>query len=767
MEDTPHLPRSRKAARSLTAALLIPTLAPFAPAAPPAPPNATSASWQTQATAAQLTPAHIEQLARDKLLIGPQTHRQIFTPYTAPVGDKVRFITSDAALAAYHALFEDSFRELELRRAYTLRGHLHTLLKLSFLNADPARIIHERALIQHILGPALIVLGAPLTDFDEKLRPEIERQAALIRTAESIELPEWLGPPSRDLDSLDYRRCKPVSFYVGQPALENYFRAMRWLQLVPLRADRDTELTAWALLAVAISENKKVLPQIADYFSSLNLFVGPQADRGLVIGDDVLLWRAKDIVMPWDLPKALKTLRQHLLDANADAPLSSINDERRERPSTARDDASRLANIRFRIAPTFALPDAELISQALDAKIRPNGLMIAALLGSSFAEERMPKVPAADWATWKKSARALTLSQDGAPRSLYADYFDTLRTLNTPPVENAPAFMRSPAWQAKTVQTQLASWAQARHTYTLQAKLSVTYFGAMANDRRPPPGFVEPNPTFWREYTRLVERTSTLLKDYGVFTTSAIVSAARLREAANLLEKQGLHLPTATRELLSKVSDEFDSWRISGLVRQLGNKTLFATNKYASDEALRADVRQTIDFLNESAAKIESGQMPAIDVDSVTTPEIPLADRWQALTTLARQLETIVVKQIDETELNDADRIVLILFGQRLAHCMGYFASSSKNPRDDAPRWAEVAHDVDADQSLGIGTSRAQTIHVLYPWHGEELLCVGAVLPYFEEWAPTKRLTDDEWKQKLDSPAAPPPPTWIQPLLAR
>ena len=759
MEDTPHPPRSRKAARALTAALLIPALALFAPAAPPAPTNATSASWQTQATAAQLTPAHIEQLARDKLLIGPQTHRQIFQPYIAAGMEKTRFITSDAALAAYHALFEDSFRELELRRAYTLRHHLETLLKQS--RSPGSNKVPADDLIQHLLGPALVVLGAPLTDFDEKLRPEIERQATLIRTAEAVELPEWLGPPTDDLVSFDYRRCKPVSFYVGQPALENYFRALRWLQLVPLRADRDNELTAWALLARVVSDWQSPRPELAAFFSSLSLFVGPQADRGLIAGNEIIRRQIIEELPLVSDDRGMRSLRSLLLQTESDLLPNAINDELRLRP----DAKNRLAQIRFRIAPTFALPDAELISQALDANIRPNGLMIAALLGSSFAEERMPKVPAADWAKWKKSARTLTLSQDGAPRSLYADYFDTLRTLNAPPVENAPAFMRSSVWQAKTVQTQLASWAQARHTYALQAKLSISSLGASFG--RPPPGFIEPVPAFWREYTRLVERTARLLKESGAFIESAGASAAYLREEAYAIEKLGLHLPDATLASFKAASDEIPSPLVTAMdiLFEADAETVPLKFDYESAEEMRAAFREAIVLIRAHADKIEQGAAPPLP--NWGRGETSLPDRWQSLLVLSRQLETIVVKQLDETELSNADRFVIIEFGEKLAHTMGYFASSYHFARDDAPRWAEVAHITDDDQSLGIGTSRAQTIHVLYPWHGEELLCVGAVLPYFEEWAPTKRLTDDEWKQKLDSPAAPPPPTWIQPLLAR
>jgi hypothetical protein len=769
MEETPLSPRlhsftPRRVAHAFKTAIPLARIFTFAAALTLIATTATAhaADWRADAVKAGLTPPQIDQLARDKLIIGPETHPQIFTPYIQAGREKIRFITSDAALAAYHALFEDSFRELELRRAYVLRTHLQTLFKQTRghgPNQSPAQ-----EFIQQLLGPALVVLGAPLTDFDEKLRPEIEHQVALIRAATDVALPEWLGPPTADLVALDYRRCKPVSFYAGQPALENYFRALRWLQLVPLRADRDNELIAWALMANLANDPK--MPEFAAFFSSLSVFVGPQTDRGLSISDELLRQYAHSLASaaieyPEGQIKALKSMRACLLP-DLDSPPNSINNDFRFKGDHSTIDA-RLAQIRFRIAPTFALPDAEIISQSLHAHIRPDGLMIAAFLGSEFAAKHMPKVPDGTWASWKKSARALTLSRDGAPRSLYADYIDTLRALNAPPVENAPAFMRSPAWQAKTLQTQLASWTQARHTYTLQAKFSVTYFSYVAYSR-PPPGFVEPNLPFWREYDRLVERTARLLKDSGVFTSSPLTESTRQREAADALEKLGLHHKDATLASLKTIPDDLVLGRSVILIRSLGNDALLHRTTYPSDEAMRADFQQGIDFLNTTALKIERAELTSVELPN--DGAIPLSDRWTALATLARQLETIVAKQLDETELNDADRFVLIQFGQKIAHTMGYFSDAYKLPRDDAPRWAEVAHDTDADQSLGIGTGRAKTIHVLYPWHGEELLCAGAVLPYFEEWAPTRRLTDDEWKQKLDSPAAPPPPSWIQPVLA-
>ena len=86
------------------------------------------------------------------------------------------------------------------------------------------------------------------------MRDEINRQVELIRRADVRDLPRWLGPPSHTLLTIDYRRFKPIGFYPASESLQNYFRAVRWLQSIPLRGDRDNELTAIGLLGYATME---------------------------------------------------------------------------------------------------------------------------------------------------------------------------------------------------------------------------------------------------------------------------------------------------------------------------------------------------------------------------------------------------------------------------------------------------------------------------------------------------------------------------------
>jgi hypothetical protein len=64
---------------------------------------------------------------------------------------------------------------------------------------------------------------------------------------------------------------------------------------------------------------------------------------------------------------------------------------------------------------------------------------------------------------------------------------------------------------------------------------------------------------------------------------------------------------------------------------------------------------------------------------------------------------------------------------------------------------------------LEVGIGRAQVIYLLYAWRGGEILCRGAVMPYYE-FTHDRRMNDGEWKALLDSPARPDLPDWVKPI---
>lgn len=210
-------------------------------------------TWQAAAAERKLDAATIAALAKDKMAYGSSV-KQSFEPY---LGGPV-FITSDSILNAFHVLFEDSFRELELRRAARFRPDFEKLLTSARQLAASGNVLTpEQAApaLQHlerVLGPALVLNGTLLDFFAAANHADIQAQVDRLNAATTTELPAWLAPADpTSLLAIDYARCRPVGFYTAPARLAAYFRAMRWLQLVPFRANREHEFDAMVLLACA------------------------------------------------------------------------------------------------------------------------------------------------------------------------------------------------------------------------------------------------------------------------------------------------------------------------------------------------------------------------------------------------------------------------------------------------------------------------------------------------------------------------------------
>ncbi len=614
--------------------------------------------WRAQAERLGFGAEDLTRLERDKLFIEDLQLKQSFEGYTRPRGPV--FVTSDVMLNAFHVLFEDSFHELELRRVGVLREELERLVRRSREQIARFSARHEFAVeevrpgwehLQRVVGPALRLLGTAPEFFDEAVRGDIEAEVARIRAAKEIALPQWLEPTSRDLLAIDYRRMRPVGFYVEDEQLADSFRAVRWLQSVPFRMERDRELVAMALMGTALDHDPR-------FFGAYGGLLGRPDDPDLtravdefqnfLSGSDRSLSEQMAFCRRWLLREEFSRDEWGKLNDAVSLPLEA---------------QEKLAQIRFRVMSAFRLPESLALAGDTEAGRLPRGLVVAALLGSKFAEARLGADESGRRAEAMAAARADwhpggVVERRRGEASVHDRYLDVLATLAAPAEADAPGFMRGEAWAAKSCQTILAGWAQQRHTFTLQAKEDVLYFGLM----QLPPGFVEPNPVFFGALANLVQHTEGLLSRAG-------------------------------------------------------------------------------------GTDSNSGA-------------------WRQLERMARRLEAMAHKQLRQQDWSVDEAKFLRDFGESIAAVMGYAGNSWMKPNDDAPRWATVASDPRSGTLLAVAVGRARPIHVLYPWHGHEVLCHGAIMTYYEYTA-EERLTDAEWKARLDSEEAPMLPDWIEPIVAR
>ena len=139
-------------------------------------------------------------------------------------------------------------------------------------------------------------------------------------------------------------------------------------------------------------------------------------------------------------------------------------------------------------------------------------------------------------------------------------------------------------------------------------------------------------------------------------------------------------------------------------------------------------------------------------------------DHWLRLALLCRRLEALSRKELRGQALSTEDAGLLMSFGEKLAGIMLYDGNSYLEPNDDAPRVADILTNPREGRYLHAGVGRPRALYVLYPYEGREVLCRGAMLPYFELIEST-RMNDAEWRKRLDSTSPPAAPTWLTPII--
>ena len=145
-------------------------------------------------------------------------------------------------------------------------------------------------------------------------------------------------------------------------------------------------------------------------------------------------------------------------------------------------------------------------------------------------------------------------------------------------------------------------------------------------------------------------------------------------------------------------------------------------------------------------------------------PDLGVSDSLYAMASLADQLDelgTAAALQLAGEELGD--------FGWTLTTCLGfhectYTETPYNRPEGDPPEVPLVAAVSGAQESvLEAATGYVDRIYVVVPLEGGLEVAQGGVFSYYEFIQPRdQRLTDDEWRDRLDAGGAPPRPAWTE-----
>ncbi len=435
------------------------------------------------------------------------------------------YISADAILHALHYSFGYLLKETEKRYLSTQLGYavnfLHKYTENFPLNIDSDE--YQKALrdfdIYTTVTRCLLVPDLPSPIFFEENYTEVKNILSYIDGKSPVKHNLF----SETLREIDYSQFTIRGHYADDWYLKTYFRAMMWLgrteilltnpENSPMYNHSKSDIKRMTILSAMIAEaafESGAEPYLQRIEETLSYFLGSQ--------DNISIWDIHEIMDDMQITSsdliddstldifrekvlALSSANQHY---NSQILYSDITSpEKVEPPSVFLMMGQRpiidgfiTANVVF---------DKVLFEGQKVKRMVPKTLDILFALGNDASVQLLDKeIEKYHYAPNLAALRYLIegYEDDFWESSTYTSWLSSIKSLN-PPVErdSLPLFMQTSAWWQKTMNTQLASWAELRHDFLLYAKQPYT----LSYECSYPHGFVEPVPELFANIRKFWE----------------------------------------------------------------------------------------------------------------------------------------------------------------------------------------------------------------------------------------------------------------------
>ena len=502
----------------------------------------------------------MDMLARQGFAIVPAQHNQLFHVYEKnDYNDFPSFVTTDLFLQLFHLYFDASLREVEEKRLSATMTELchglyqHFTDRLSALQGNKDEQMRDNAAwCQAYFAVALRLLTDTLPSVNPTYADMAKAEVAKV-LAEESEMSPFLGPDYMPPSGVffAYGLFRPRGHYTRSEQSARYFRAMMWLQSVPLGTDYPEQLQRAVLMAEAL-ERPDLYARYQSVAEPLTYLMGASDNVTILqVGAECRRLGGKPGGKKW-----LAALRRNV-EAIAERQM-------RIRPLFAH-----TSKYKVNFMPQRYQPDGEALLKLVDAKNFPSrreapmGLDIMAAMGSETAKEIQRQMKEnMEWEGFRAGMdTAQIIMQRIHTDTTVANHWMRVLQLVGDSTADAPYFMRTPQWGKKSLNAMLASWAELKHDAILYAKQPIE---AECGGGGPEPpvlkGYVEPNLRFWEEAVNLVDETMGLFKKYGLVTSKLSTTTERIRDLAAFC------LSITQKELAGKepTSEEYNQIEIIG-----------------------------------------------------------------------------------------------------------------------------------------------------------------------------------------------------------
>jgi hypothetical protein len=474
---------------------------------------------------APLSIAQRRMLAQNLFACSPTHTKQLFQVYEDnDYRNLPSFVTTDAILHLYHIFYDFTLRTVEEQALMPVLQRLTEGMLADSITTwkETGEPQLKQAALKNVV---YFAVAARLLGLQPSLPPEANEMARI--ELELIANHEGFKIGSIFPYLVDYSQFVPRGHYTRSESLQRFFRVMMWYGLTPfaLRTNegRTDEAIRQSLLLVRSLYRSRLDGDWATIYEPTSFYVGS--------ADDVT-------------PAEWKVAMEQAFGAGAD--VAAFADPVRFEAFVAAAQKLRPARIqtRTRIQPNQPkvpdpsiqlrfmgqryIPDSEIL-QRLSIPLQrvfPSGLDVMAVLGSQRALDILDSHSAIynpnNWGDYKpERARLIEEFAQVKPTTwnsnLYWSWLYALKALLAPAPEGYPSFMRNAAWQDKSLNTALGSWAELRHDTILYGKQS----GAEQGDGDEPfayKGYVEPNVLVWQRLLSLTRQSREGLTARGLLS---------------------------------------------------------------------------------------------------------------------------------------------------------------------------------------------------------------------------------------------------------
>lgn len=449
------------------------------------------------------------------------------------------FITTDSVLQVYHIFYDFTLRNVETEK---LSGVLQTLTKGMLKESRTLAGQMKQAEWKKAASDNQCYFAIPYTLLGKTpiVTPAqnqiVNKEIALIKAA-SGRTRSALFPWEPD-----YSQFIPRGHYTRTDLLKRYFKAMMWYGYMqfpviwPMDGTDETGQTGkpdyphirqallmnWMLFNTQIG-GKPAIETWQQVYEPTAFYVGTSDDLTLyqykavmdkVYGPKVTLAQLQD---EGKLKEAYAELRKLALP-KINVRLFDVNTGKKMP-----------YGVMFKFMGQRYIPDSEMMQRLVKYPERsfPKGLDVMAVLGSKRAADILDnvyKVPK-DWSGYLPARDKLVKEFAAKPLStwqsnLYWGWLWALGSFTEPFGKGYPLFMTNQAWEDKSLNTALGSWAELRHDTLLYAKQSGVECGGGGEEEPPRPrGYVEPNVEFYNRLIWLTKASKTGLSERGLLSS--------------------------------------------------------------------------------------------------------------------------------------------------------------------------------------------------------------------------------------------------------